>query len=68
MVYDYPGNATIMQKLELTKYNASLVINGCFLSTSRVVLYFEFDLESLADRRFYRRFIAFYKIVNKKTL
>ena len=29
-------------------------------------MYSELGLESLADRRFYRRLIAFYKIVNKK--
>ena len=66
MVYDYPGNTSFMQKLEFVQYNASLAISGCFRGTSRDKLYSELGLESLADRRFYRRLIAFYKIVNKK--
>ena len=56
-----------MQKIESVQYNASLAITGCFRGTSRDKLYSELGLESLADRRFYRRLIAFYKIVNKKT-
>ena len=38
---------------------------GCFRCTSRNKLYSELGLESSADSRFYRRLIAFYKIVNK---
>ena len=55
-----------MQKLESVQYNASLAINGCFRGTSRDKLYSELSLESLADGQFYRRLIAFYKIVDKK--
>ena len=55
-----------MQKLEPVQYNASLAITGCFRGTSRDKLYSKLGLESLADRRFYRRLIVFYKIVNKK--
>ena len=55
-----------MQKLESAQYNASLAITGCFRGTSRDNLHSELGLESLADRRFYRGLIAFYKIVNKK--
>ena len=65
-VYDYLGNASFPQKLESVQYNASLAITGCFRCTSRDKLYSELGLENLADRRFYRRLIAFYKIVNKK--
>ena len=55
-----------MHELESAQYNASLATTGCFRGTSRDKLYSELGLESLADRRFYRRLIAFYKIVNKK--
>ena len=65
VVYDYPGNASLVQKLESVRYNASLAIAGCFRSTSRDKLYFQLGLESSANRRFYRR-LVFYKIVNKK--
>ena len=64
VVYDYPGNASSMQKLESVQYNASLAITGCFRGTSRDKLYFELGLENLADRPFYSRLIAFYKFVN----
>ena len=55
-----------MQKLESVQYNSSLAIPGCFCGTSRDKLYSELGPESLADRLFYRRLIAFYKIVSKK--
>ena len=53
VVYDYPGNASFMQKLESVQYNASLTITGCFRGTSWDKLYSELGLESLADRQFY---------------
>ena len=46
VVYDYPGNASFMQKLESVQYNASLAITGCFRGTSRDKLYSELGLES----------------------
>ena len=68
VVYDYPGNASFMQKFESVKYNASLAATGYFRGTSRDKLYSKLGLESLADMWFYRRVIAFYKIINKKDL
>ena len=56
-----------MQKFESFQYNASLATTGGFCGTSRDKLYSELSFESLADRRFNRKLIAFYKIVNKKT-
>ena len=46
VVYDYPGNASFMQKLKSVQYNASFAVTGCFRGTSRDKLYFELDLES----------------------
>lgn len=46
------------------QYNASLAITGYFRGTSKNKLYSELGLESLADRRFSRRLIFFYKIWN----
>ena len=68
VVYDYPGNASFMQKFESVKYNASLAATGYFRGTSRDKLYSKLGLESLADMWFYRKLIAFYKIINKKDL
>ena len=49
VVYDYPGNASFMQKFESVKYNASLAATGYFRGTSRDKLYSKLGLESLAD-------------------
>ena len=65
VVYNYPGNASFMQKLESVQNNPSLAISGFFRSTSRE-LYSQLGLENFVDRQFYRRLIAFYKIVHKK--
>ena len=64
IIYDHPGNAVFVQRLESIQYNACLAITGCFRGTSREKLYSELGLESLADRRFARRMIFFYKIIN----
>ena len=56
MVYDYSGNASIVQKLEAFQYNASLAKTGTSFILSLV----------LKAYPIYGRFIAFYKIVNKK--
>ena len=34
IIYDNPGNASFIQKLEVIQYNASLAITGCFRGTS----------------------------------
>ena len=65
VVYDYPGNASFMQKLESVQYNAS-AISGCFRSTSRGKLYSELALESLADKRFYRISFLSTKLLTKR--
>ena len=64
IVYDRPGNANFSEKLESVQYNACLAITGCFRGTSREKLYCELGLERLADRRWSRRLIFFYKINN----
>ena len=62
IIYDRPGNATFVQKLESIQYNACLAITGCFRGTSQERIY----SESLADRRYARRMIFFYKILNNQ--
>ena len=64
IIYDYPGNSHFTQKLESVQYNACLAITGCFRGTSRDKLYSELGLESFADKRFSRRLLFFYKIVD----
>jgi len=64
IIYDCPGNASFSQRLEAIQYNACLAITGCFRGTSREKLYSELGLESLEDRRYIRRLMFFYKILN----
>ena len=52
VVYNYPGNASFMQKLESVQNNPSLAISGFLRSTSRE-LYSQLGLETFADRQFY---------------
>ena len=49
--------------IETVQYNASLAITGAIKGTSRERLYQELELESLGDRRCYRRLIFFFNIV-----
>ena len=64
IIYDWPNNSVFVQKLESIQYNACLAITGCFRGTSQEKLYSELGLESLADRRFCRRLVLFFKILN----
>ena len=51
------------KKLESIQYNAALAITGAIRGTSREKIYSELGLESLQDRRWYRKLCAFYKII-----
>ena len=64
IIYDQPRNDNFTQKLESVQYNAALAITGCFRGSSREKLYNELGLESLYDRRWFRKLIFFYKIIN----
>ena len=56
-----------MEKLESVQYSAALAIIGDWKGTSRDKLYDELGWESLNLRRWSRRLILFYKIVNNLT-
>ena len=50
--------------IESVQYNACLAITGAIKKSSRNRLYQELGIESLRDRRWYRRLVFFFKIVN----
>ena len=52
---------TPSEKLEKVQYSAAFIITGAIKSISREHLYQELDLESLCDRRWYRKLVFFYK-------
>ena len=56
-----------MEKLESVQYFAALAVTGTWKSTSRDKLYDQLGWESLNLRRWSRRLILFYKIVNNLT-
>ena len=53
-----------MEKLESIQYSAAQAVAGAWKGTSREKLYGELGWESLSLRRWSRRLVLFYKIVN----
>ena len=58
----------MMNSLESIRYQAGLIVTKCWKGTSRDKLYRMLGWESLAQRRIYRRFALYFKILNKETL
>ena len=56
-----------MNKLESTQYVAALAVSGAWRGTSTEKLFEELGWESLARRRWCRRFSLFYKIMKNST-
>ena len=64
VVYDQPQNTSFCNRLESVQYNSCLAITGAMRGTSRKRLYLELGLESLRDRRWYRKLVIFLKLLN----
>ena len=64
IIYDKPNNASFKNKIENVQYRACIAITGAIQGTSWERLYRELGLESLTDRRWIRKLVFFYKIVN----
>ena len=62
IIYDKTFIASFQKKLESIQYNAALAIAGAIRGTSIGKIYSELGLESLQDRRWYRKLCVFYKI------
>ena len=54
------------EKLESVQYKAALAITGAIKGTSREKIYLELGLESLKNRRWYKRLCCMFKIMNEK--
>ena len=59
--------ADMMDSLESIQYQAALIVSNCWRGTNRIKLYKELCWESLHDRRIFRRFTLYYKILNDET-
>ena len=66
MIYDQTFNMPFQQKLETIQYNAALPITGAVRGSSREKLYQELGLETLQQRRWYRKLCCFYKILKSQ--
>ena len=53
-----------MQSIESTQYQAALAVSGAWKGSNTSKLYEELGWKSLTDRRWYRRLLQFYKIIN----
>ena len=62
VIYDQGYNKSFHQKVETIQYNAALAITGAIRGTSREKLYQELGLESLEQRRWFRKLCLFFKI------
>ena len=56
-----------MERLEAVQYSATLAVTGAWKGTSRKKIYDELGLESLDLRRWSRRLVLFYKMINHLT-
>ena len=57
----------MMDSLESIQYQAGLIVSNCWKGTNKDKLYKQLGWESLAQRRIFRRFSLFYKILNYET-
>ena len=64
IIYDKDFIGSFQKKLESIQYNAALAITRAIRRTSREKIYSALGLESLQDRRWYRKLCVFYKILN----
>ena len=68
VVYDQSYKPSFHEKLESIQYNAAFAVTGVVRGSSSEKLYQELDLESLKNRRWFRKLCQFYKILKSKSL
>ena len=68
IIYDRVYNTSFHQNIESIQYNPTLAIVGAVRGTSREKLYQELGLESLQQRRWYRKLCCVFKIINNQSL
>ena len=64
IIYGKPINDSFSQKTENVQSRACLGITGAIQRTSRDKLYQKLRLESLSEKRWYRKLVFFQKIIN----
>ena len=59
IIYEKPDNESFKDWVEKLQYNGALAITGAIRGTSQERIYNKLGLESLADRRWYRKITFF---------
>ena len=68
IIYDEAFNNSFHPKIESLQYNAALAIPGAIRGTSREKIYQELGLESVQQRRWYRKLCLFFKVYKNQCL
>ena len=63
IIYNQTYNTSFHQRLKSLQCNAALAITGAIRGTSKEKLYNELGLESLQNRRWYRKLSFLYKVI-----
>ena len=66
-IYDQHYNNSFRQKLESIQYNAAIAITGAIICSSGEKLYEVLGLESLKQRRWFRKLCYFLKIIKNES-
>ena len=66
IIYDQPQNESFCEKLESVQYKAAVTITGAIQGTSQEKIYLELGLESLKNRRWYKRLCCMFKVMNEE--
>ena len=67
VIYDQHYNNSFHQKLESIQYNAALAVTGALRDSFRETLYQELGLESLKQRRWFRKLCYFFKVTKNQS-
>ena len=67
VVYDQSYKSSFHEKLESIQYSAALAVTGAVRRSSAEKLYQELGLESLKNRRWFRKLCEFYKTLKSKS-
>ena len=67
VIYDQHYNNSFQQQLEPIQYNAALAITGAIRGSSREKHYQELGLESLQQRRWFKKLCYFFKITKNQS-
>ena len=66
IIYNQPQNESLCEKIESVQNKAAPAITGTIQGTSHEKIYQELGVESLKNRRWYKRLSCMFKIMNEE--